>query len=168
MASKFRAEFERFWADTVSNVRAYMFCACRNWNDADDLSQECYLRALRGWNQFDGKGSREAWLFVIAYRTRIDWFRQKKRKRIAIGLENINEPGVSKVDSYTDRFESIWSAIGSLDDEQNEVIHMRFAAGLSYAEIAKALGIPVGTVRSRLHRGLKAVREKIKEQKNES
>jgi RNA polymerase sigma-70 factor (ECF subfamily) len=162
MTGVVRTEFEQFWTETVGKVRAYMFCACANWADADDLSQECYLRALRGWGQFDGKGSRKAWLFVIAYRTRADWFR-RDRKKETVRLEDINEPGV---DSCKDQTENIWETLKSIKDEQNEVIHMRFAVGLSYDEMAKALGIPVGTVRSRLHRGLKAIRKKIKEQEN--
>ncbi|MGD8786292.1 MAG: sigma-70 family RNA polymerase sigma factor, partial [Phycisphaerales bacterium] len=116
----------------------------------------------RGWGQFDGKGSRKAWLFVIAYRTRADWFRRGKKKK-TVCLENVNEP---VVDSYKDQTENIWETLKGIKAEQNEVIHMRFAAGLSYDEMAKALGIPVGTVRSRLHRGLKAIRKKIKEQEN--
>ncbi|MGD8787649.1 MAG: RNA polymerase sigma factor, partial [Phycisphaerales bacterium] len=101
MTGVVRTEFEQFWTETVGKVRAYMFCACANWADADDLSQECYLRALRGWGQFDGNGSRKAWLFVIAYRTRADWFRRGKKKK-TVCLENVNEP---VVDSYKDQTE---------------------------------------------------------------
>ena len=168
MTSGFRAEFEKFWADTAGKVRAYMFCACASWTDTDDLVQDCYLRALRGWGQFNGRGSRQAWLFGIARRTRADWFRQKNRKGITVGLENANKPGVSLERPHTEQIESIWKALRRLDAEQSEVIHLRFAAGLSYVEIAKTLGIPVGTVRSRLHRGLKAIRKKIEEQENET
>jgi len=165
MTSELKAEFEQFWADTVGKVRAYMFCGCANWADADDLVQECYLRALRGWGQFDGRGSRRAWLFVIARRTRVDWFRQKNRRSITVELEDAGEISVS---SHMDQIDSIWKAIGSLDAEQREVIHLRFAAGLGYAQIAHALEIPIGTVRSRLHRGLKAIRKHIGEWENET
>jgi RNA polymerase sigma-70 factor (ECF subfamily) len=66
----------------------------------------------------------------------------------------------------TDEIEAIWTVIRGLQPEQSEVIHLRFAAGLSYAEIADVLRIPVGTVRSRLHRGLNSVREQIGKEEN--
>ena len=62
--------------------------------------------------------------------------------------------------------DKIWDVVKDLKTEQSEVIHLRFAAGLDYAQIAHTLGIPVGTVRSRLHRGLKAVKEQVGEWEN--
>ena len=167
MASRLEFEFERFWIETAVRIRVYMFCACENWADADDLAQECYLRALKGWHQFDGQGTRQSWLFQIARRTCSDWFRQKKRKRtftFSHMAGDVAEPTLER--QNTDDVEAIWSNIRGLEPEQSEVIHLRFAAGLSYAEIADVLRIPVGTVRSRLHRGLNSVREQIGKEEN--
>jgi RNA polymerase sigma-70 factor (ECF subfamily) len=133
------------------------------------MVQNCYLRALRGWEKFDRRGSRQAWLFGIAKRTCADWFRTKKRKDAAVGLANLDDlEGGSLERSDADRTKAVWAAVKGLGAEQGQVIHLRFAAGLSYAEIAGALDIPVGTVRSRLHRGLKAIREKIKDKEDEA
>ncbi|MBN2316849.1 MAG: sigma-70 family RNA polymerase sigma factor [Sedimentisphaerales bacterium] len=168
MMSNIKREFQEFWIQTAGKVRAYMFCACENWTDADDMTQDCYLRALRAWGQFDGRASRQAWLFGIARRTRVDWFRRKKREELVVHSENMDE--FDKVDtsgSKGDRFERIWDAVKDLNAEHRQVIHMRFAAGLSYAQIAHALEIPIGTVRSRLHRGLKQIRECIGDYDNE-
>lgn len=166
--SNVKREFKEFWTQTSGKVRAYMFCACNNWNDADDMTQDCYLRALRAWGQFDEKASRQAWLFGIARRTRVDWFRRKKRDEAVVLSENVDkldttDPG----DPKGNRVERIWDAVKILNADQSQVIHMRFAAGLSYAQIAHALGVPVGTVRSRLHRGLKQIRERIGDYDNE-
>lgn len=169
MRSKFKTEFDELWIQTAGKVRAYMFCACGSWPDADDMLQDCYLRALRGWGKFNGKASRQAWLFGIARRTCADWFRTKKRKGVMVGLANL-DVFESSVPAKTnaDRIEAVWGAIKELGAEQSEVVQLRFAGDLSYAEIGQALDIPVGTVRSRLHRGLKAIREKIKEKEDES
>ena len=70
-------EFEQFWQQTQGKVRAYMLCACPNRSDADDLTQDCYVRALRHWDRYNGAGSRIAWLFAIARNTRVDWFRRQ-------------------------------------------------------------------------------------------
>jgi RNA polymerase sigma-70 factor (ECF subfamily) len=73
------------------------------------------------------------------------------------------DPGESKVD----RVERVWDAVKDLNAEHRQIIHLRFAAGLSYAQIAYALEVPIGTVRSRLHRGLKQIREHIGDYDNE-
>jgi RNA polymerase sigma-70 factor (ECF subfamily) len=62
--------------------------------------------------------------------------------------------------------EKVWDAVRKLDDKLSQVVHLRFAAGLSYAQIAHALDIPIGTVRSRLHRGLKIIRKKFRNLEN--
>jgi len=162
MTGEFRREFRNFWTNTAGKVRAYMFCASENWADADDMTQDVYLRALRGWNQFNGTASRQAWLFGIAKRTRSDFFRQKKRESLTSGSDSPEKFDKVVSDSTdVDNIEKVWDAVRELNDEQSQVVHLRFAAGLSYAQIAQALGIPIGTVRSRLHRGLKGIRENI-------
>ncbi len=169
MRSRLKMEFDQLWGQTAGKVRAYMFCACGSWTDADDMVQNCYLRALRGWEKFDKRGSRQAWLWGIAKRTCADWFRKKIRKSETVGLANLDDfEGSSLERSDADRIEAVWAAVKELGAEQGEVVHLRFAAGLSYAEIAGALDIPVGTVRSRLHRGLKAIRKKIKGNEDET
>ncbi|MHC4693338.1 MAG: RNA polymerase sigma factor [Planctomycetota bacterium] len=169
MSSVLKMEFDLLWNQTAGKVRAYMFCACGSWTDADDMVQNCYLRALRGWEKFDKRGSRQAWLFGIAKRTCADWFRVQKRKSAAVGLANLDEfESVSHEQSDVERTEAVWAAVKELGAEQGDVVHLRFAAGLSYSEIAGALDIPVGTVRSRLHRGLKAIREKVKGYEDET
>ncbi len=169
MRSRFKIEFDKLWLQTAGKVRAYMFCAAGSRSDADDMVQDCYLRALRGWGQFDGRASRQAWLFGIARRTRADWYRKKMRKSAAVSMANMDElDGGLREAEDANRINKVWDAIRELGAEQGEVVHLRFAAGLGYAEIAHTLGIPVGTVRSRLHRGLKAIREKVKEKEDET
>ena len=167
MKDEFASEFQEFWACTAGKIRAYMFCVCENSADVDDMAQDCCLRALRAWGQFDGKASRQAWLFGIARRARVDWLRKKKRESATAGsqeLEKLSE--AAPEESNVDDIEKVWDAVKDLNAEYSEVIHLRFAAGLSYAQIAQALDIPIGTVRSRLHRGLKAVKENVGDWEN--
>lgn len=165
MSDTIGEEFGRFWEQTCEKVKAYLFCACNNRHDADDLAQECYLRALRNWGYYNGQGTRQAWLFAIARNTQIDWLRKRIRdRRLA---ERHSERPASEAEPASgpqfDDIEMIWQAVGHLATEYKEVVYLRFAAELSYAEIAELLGVPIGTVRSRLHRGLKALRAHIKE-----
>jgi RNA polymerase sigma-70 factor (ECF subfamily) len=165
MARKLDTEFGQFWRETRGKVRAYMFCASNSASDADDLAQECYLRAFRNWGHFDGRGSRQAWLFAIARNTQADWYR--KRGRDARVLERTAIEAASEVLAPDlDNAEAIWQTVGRLTAEHREIVHLRFAADLSYVEIAQTLGVPVGTVRSRLHRALKAIREQMEDIQN--
>lgn len=166
MKNGFKTEFGKVWEQTAVKVRAYIFCICRDRNDVDDLAQECYLRALRNWGQFDGKGSRQAWLFTIARRTCVDWFRTKN-KNVQISIDTLGESQeIVSEKQNPDDIATVWETIKTLKPEYKEILYLRFAGGLNYAEMAKTLDIPLGTVRSRLHRGLKALKTKIKEQKN--
>ncbi|MHC4499386.1 MAG: RNA polymerase sigma factor [Planctomycetota bacterium] len=167
MTGTFKTEVEELWTNAAGKVRAYVVCVCGSRTDAEDILQDCYLRAVRGWSRFDGRGSRQAWLFGIAKKACADWYRQKNRRASVVSVESPDEFGDNSLERRdTDQIELIWEAIEDLDAEQREVVHLRFAAELSYAEIAQTLAIPVGTVRSRLHRGLKAVREQIRELEN--
>ena len=87
MTQRLHREFGTLWEQTRERIRAYMFCACSNPGDADDLAQECYLRALRNWDRFEGRGSRQAWLFTIARNTQVDWFRRRKRQARLFEIE---------------------------------------------------------------------------------
>jgi RNA polymerase sigma-70 factor, ECF subfamily len=162
MKTNAQNEFVRFWDQTCGQVRAYLFCACGNASDAEDLAQECYVRTLRNWEAFDGTGSRQAWLFAIARNVQADWFRKQSRERRALQARGAGDGEVPFASAGDDN-EALWRAIQHLGPDQQEVIQLRFAAGLSYVEIAGMLGVPVGTVRSRLHRGLETLRECIEE-----
>jgi RNA polymerase sigma-70 factor, ECF subfamily len=163
MKTEGHEEFVEFWQQTRGRVRAYMFCACHNRSDTDDLTQDCYMRALRSWGVFQGTGSRQAWLFAIARSTQVDWIRkQRRQRRIRERRDENDEPEVSTRPTCDDA-EAMWQAVGRLGEDQQEVVHLRFAGGISYAEIAETLNVPVGTVRSRLFRGLQVLRGLIEE-----
>ncbi len=166
MRDEITTEFNNLWDDTLAKIRAYVYCICRDRNQVDDLTQECYLRAFRSWSQFDRTGTRQAWLFTIARRTCVDWFRSKNNKA-CISLETLSEiPQMVSDDQISDEIEIVWEAIQNLQSEYKEILYLRFSGGLNYAEMAKTLDVPLGTVRSRLHRGLKALKKKVEVQKN--
>ncbi|MBN2591498.1 MAG: RNA polymerase sigma factor [Sedimentisphaerales bacterium] len=169
MKDKVANEFQEFWNHTSEKVGAYMFCACRNSTDAEDMVQDCCLRALKAWNQFNGKGSRQAWLFGIARRTHVDWLRRQKSEITKVNSKMQERQNESiPEDSTFINSDKIWDIVKNLNQEQSEVIHLKFAAGLSYLQIANILEIPVGTVRSRLHRGLKVIKKNVGELENGS
>ena len=118
MRNRAQTEFQRLWEQTCDRIRAYMFCACSNSNDTDDLAQECYLRALRNWDLFGGRGSRQAWLFAIARNTQIDWLRRKKRQAAALDDERIARPDPATSDASD--AELIWEIVDARYKKKNK------------------------------------------------
>jgi RNA polymerase sigma-70 factor (ECF subfamily) len=162
-----RAELEQAWARMSVRIRAYFACRVGG-GEADDLVQECFLRAFQSWDGHADRGTREGWIWRIAVRTAIDAYRRRRPTR-DISLQEIGQVAAAAETAATgDEAAVAWRAIDRLDPSQREVLYLRFAGGLSYAEIAEALNVPLGTVRSRLHRALSAVRESMERQSDGS
>ena len=113
---------------------------------ADDLLQETFLRAWRDRGRFRTAISPRAYLFGIARHVSLDALRRQKPME-PLGHEIAGEP-IRLVD---DRLVAMRAAIDLLSDAHREPLLLKLQQELSYAEIAEVLGLPIGTVRSRLH-----------------
>jgi RNA polymerase sigma-70 factor (ECF subfamily) len=121
---------------------------------ADDLLQETFFQAMRGRDRLDAAQSARAWLFGIARRVGLAAIRRNKPCQAL--------PEVPAADAQTDeRLAAVRAAIASLPEAQRETLELRLRNELSYEEIAAVLGIPVGTVRSRLHGAVKTLRDRL-------
>jgi RNA polymerase sigma-70 factor (ECF subfamily) len=120
---------------------------CGRYADVDDLVQETYLRAWRGFGRFRGASSPTTWITRIALNVSRNW---ERSRRATVPLSEVmeSEPVVSEA-AVRDAYEQ---ALARLSPEQRSVFVLHEARGLSYQEVADALGCPVGTVMSRLHR----------------
>jgi RNA polymerase sigma-70 factor, ECF subfamily len=145
-----------------------------NSEDAADVAQEAFLRAYSSLPEFRGDSSFATWLFRIVHNACLDELRKRKRQRVT----SLDEP-ISGEDGEMDRQLAIADAsdgpeqalervevqravqesIGALDEEYRVVVVMRDIQGYSYNEIADALGINLGTVKSRLNRARNALKE---------
>lgn len=124
---------------------------CRHLGDpdnAEDLAQEVFVRALRSLPRFRNDGSARAWLMTIARHTCADAVRSKVRWRKHVSTVEL--PDVPEFDR-TGAIDSDL-LLSQLQADRREVIVLTQLAGLSYAETAEILGCPVGTVRSRVAR----------------
>jgi len=133
-----------------------------NPDDASDLMQEVLLRVRRGLAGYT-PGSFEGWLWRITRNAFLDEVRRRKRRptvafpdddRTAIG--SVPEPGEVLAESRLP--EHLQQALLALPFDFREAVVMCDVVGLTYDEIADATGVPVGTVRSRIHRGRKMLR----------
>lgn len=142
----------------------------RNPTDAEDLVQDTLLRAYRAIERFDGAYPR-AWLLTILRNTHINRARKRPPLLLADGesaqrvLEQTGPPAPSSEDvALSEQFEPVVArALRELPDDFRAVIDLVDLQGLSYAQAAERLGIPKGTVMSRLHRGRQRIRATLDE-----
>jgi RNA polymerase sigma factor (sigma-70 family) len=139
----------------------------RNEHDAEDLVQEAYLRAFRSFDGYRG-GDPRAWLLSIVRNTCYTWLRQRRghsvdaaadRDPAEIPDDDAASPE-AQVIRHADRL-LVRQALEELPAEFREAVVLRELEGLSYKEIAEVVGIPLGTVMSRLSRGRKQLQRAL-------
>ena len=118
---------------------------------ADDLTQETYLRAFRALPGFEGRSSARTWLFGIARRVCADHIRTTVRQRRLLSRAASLDPTGEHGDDPADAVEAA-ELLARLNPGQRKAFVLTQLVGLSYEEAAAALGVPIGTIRSRVAR----------------
>lgn len=147
--------------------RLYGVCRRLAGNDADaaDATQEALIAIARGLHRFDGRASFSTWSYRVATNACLDELRRRGRRPVP-GLPEIEAPlpaeaGAPLLDTaVVDRLD-IDAALLTLPDEYRAAVVLRDQLGLDYAEIGEVLGVPPGTVRSRIARGRARLAEQL-------
>jgi RNA polymerase sigma-70 factor (ECF subfamily) len=128
--------------------------------DAEDLTQQVFLKLLRKLEKFSGRSQLETWLYRLAVNEALQFLRREKRRRT---LALPSDPEDSREDSIEKRelLDQLRLAIAQLEPQLRAILTLKEDAGLSYREIAKAVGIPEGTVGSRLNRARAELRRQL-------
>jgi RNA polymerase sigma-70 factor (ECF subfamily) len=142
-----------------SHVRNFLRKLAGDFTLADDLAQDCFLHAWDKIATFSGHGSFIGWLLKVAYTT----FLQSRRrsKRYAEILDEVGQVADLQSTSYTQPNEEVTDLdklLAVLDTEERAVMVMNYAFGLSHREISEATEMPVGTVKSVIHRSKEKIR----------
>lgn len=166
-------EFETEMLAHLPDVVRFARSLTRDATDADDVVQETYLRAFRSRHTFIAGSDGRRWLFTIA---RNLFLRSRERESRVVALEDEPEldavaavqaqaearaAGVDPSLAHPDLAPAIAAAIAELPEPFRLVVALVDVEGLDYAEAAEQLGIPVGTVRSRLFRARRTLQEKL-------
>lgn len=143
-----------------SRVLGFVRRMCQNSEDALDITQEVFVRAFQSFSRFDGRCSLRSWLFKIAYNLCIDRARRRDRGPAETHIEQSEEGETFEIADARWNPESIVldeellqvveAGIASMSDKLRTVLLLHDKEDLGYEEIALAVGIPVGTVKSRL------------------
>jgi len=146
----------------------YLVYVTGNQERAEDFFQETWIRVLERGHQYDGKSKFEAWLFAIARHLVIDWQRSKKAQSLdtltdpeqehPLQLANENDPSPLRQVLSHETEENVQASLQKIPAIYREVLVLRFQEELQIDEMAGVLSIPLSTVKSRLYRGLEALR----------
>ncbi len=163
-----QAAFERYVLPEVEVLLRVARTMTRHQAEAEDLVQDTLVRAFRGISGFDGRYPR-AWLLTILRNTHIN--RNRRRRPELLRDPDATFDRLASTAS-SDRAESavedaidseIVAALDTLSDDFRRVVELVDIDGLSYAEAAHAIGVPLGTVMSRLHRARSRIRDRLRE-----
>jgi RNA polymerase sigma-70 factor (ECF subfamily) len=149
----------------------------RNPSDAEDLVQETYLRAYRGFPGFQEGTNLKAWLYKILTNTFINIYRAKKRRPEQVDLDDTEDfylyrklGGLEAVESQRTPESEVLDqmpeavvkeALEALPEQFRMAVLLADVEGFSYKEIAEITEVPIGTVMSRLHRGRKQLQKRL-------
>jgi RNA polymerase sigma-70 factor, ECF subfamily len=165
-------DFEQIAAPHMPRLHNYALKLTMNSEDAKDLTQETYLKAFRFWNKFEKGTNIKAWLYQIMKNSYINQYRAKIKEPKKIEYDEAlfyATPQHQPIDFKDQKGEpvdklfgdEIAQSIKSLPSTFRTIVLLSDVEELTYAEIAKRVACPVGTVRSRLHRGRKILQQQL-------
>lgn len=166
-------EFGKLTTPFMTDLYAYGMRLTSEPDDANDLVQETLLRAFRYFHLFERGTNLKGWLFKILRNTFINEYRRKAKAPQNVDYddiqnfyENIKPSEISSShvenDSFHDTFDDeIKASLDTLPDDFRTVIILSDLEGMTYEEISEFVDIPIGTVRSRLHRARKMLYSKL-------
>ncbi len=170
---KLNDEFEREAVPHMDALYNFALKMTGDSDDASDLIQETYLKAFRFWDKFEKGTNCKAWLFRIMKNTYINTYRKNTKEpdkvdyeEIENFYENIKPSSTDSAHLEKDIYDNLLddelsSAISSLPEDFRTVVILCDIEGYTYDEIADFVDVPVGTVRSRLHRARKMLFTKL-------
>ena len=146
----------------IPALRRYARSLVRNRANADDLVQDCLERAVRRWHQHRD-GEVRAWLFAILHNLAVDQFRKSATRGSHVPIDETNEDNFGEVATQEQKlmYQDVLNKLARLPDDQRAVLLLVAVEDLPYADAAKVLNIPIGTVMSRLSRARQRLQQEI-------
>jgi len=174
LVERCRSGDDEAWRQMVDHLGQRVYSVAYHFSlkreDAEELSQEIFLKIFENLHRFDGSYPLVAWVVSLARNLCIDRYRRKKRERsfrfvsdeaVAPLLTSGDDPAAEAL--RKERTKLLFWAMGEIPEDLAEILILRDLEGLAYEEIGKALDLPDGTVKSRLFRARAEVARKVRE-----
>lgn len=149
-----RAAFANLYGHFAPRIRGYLLRQGADATTADDLAQETLAQVWRKASQFDpARAVPGAWIFRIARNLRIDGLRKQRFHQVDVDETwDLADDGIDSSHRCTDRIDAsrLPPLVDALPPEQTEVVRLAYFEGLTHSEIGTRLGLPLGTVKSRM------------------
>ena len=164
------AAFEQLVQTYQTSVYRLALRMCGNAHDAEEVAQEAFVSAWKALPSFRGESKFSSWLYQLTTNAAIDFLRREKRHRGAAPLDEAlalaaeGTPQQAAEDAQLR--ETLQQALDTLSPEHRQIFLLRQMRQLSYEEIGRLLGLEVGTVKSRLSRAKKQLREILTQKGN--
>jgi RNA polymerase sigma-70 factor (ECF subfamily) len=130
---------------------------------ADDLAQDTFIKAYKSITRFHGRAKFANWLYRIAYNTFLN--DQRKAVKLMPVEEVLNRESTPDFQSKTDLIQDLDQALHQLSDSQKAVFDLHYKKGMTHTELSQTIGMPLGTVKTDLARGLEKLRILMKDWK---
>ena len=168
------AQFEKEFMPLINSLYNFAYRLTLDEDDANDLVQETYMKAYRFFDSYEQGTNAKAWLFRILKNSFINDFRKKSKQPSKVDYNEVesfyNSDDVDekittdlRVDTVQDMIgDEVANALNALAVDFRTIIILCDLEGFTYEEMAKILDIPIGTVRSRLHRARNLLKEKLR------
>jgi RNA polymerase sigma-70 factor (ECF subfamily) len=138
--------------ENIPSLRRYAWSLLHNKSDADDLVQDCLVRALDHLDSLRRDGDLRAWLFAIMHNIFASRWRRVRNQARLLAEHGEPEAIIAAPQQASAEMRDVLRGLDTLPDEQREVILLIAVEGFRYDEVAAMLGVPIGTVMSRLSR----------------
>jgi RNA polymerase sigma factor (sigma-70 family) len=152
------ADAEALLEPLIPALRRFAWALVRDHDAADDLVQDTLERALQRWGQRRADGDLRAWLFTILRNLHVSALRQRQRRGPHVDIDDATTPAVAARQDAGLEMQDMLAALDQLPEEQKSLLLLVGVEDLSYDDAAKVMGVPAGTVMSRLSRGRQRLR----------
>lgn len=154
--------FETLYCLTERTIYAFALSIVRNPHDASDIVQDTFLKIRASAHLYKPMGKPLAWMFTIARNIAHNMIRVNGKSVSSEELGMENHADYAYVEDPTDRL-VLTAALRCLEESERQIILLHAVSGLKHREIAEDIGIPLATVLSRYHRGLKKLKKNLAE-----
>lgn len=165
MASSDSADFDAFYIATARRVVLYLYAACGDRAEAQDVAQEAFARAWQHWSRVARYDDPEGWVRAVAWRLMLNRWRGLRRWLAA--RARMGPPNEATASPSPDRV-AVVEALQRLPAAQRQVVALHYLLDMSVLDVAASLGVPEGTVKARLSRARTALAKLLDEHDQEN